>query len=123
MNDLDLEVQFRAAMTCTAERVLHPAGRRIYDLVMEEAQHFIGRFVDCSHGGGAFALWMQVSDLYDDPRGPQSEAACEEVGRKAAREWLALDQSRQEAVDGYFARWQSPGPWDVELTSEGTEER
>lgn len=70
MKELELESRFRAAMTSVAEEVLHREGRRTYDVVMAGAEQFIDEFIDCSHGGGAYCLWMDVSDLYDDPRGP-----------------------------------------------------
>ncbi len=102
-------------MTNVANRALDPNGQRMYDLTMHEANQFIDEYLDCDHGGGAYALWMEVSDAYDYPRGPYSdqylEERCEQLGRKVAREWLAVDQSSTLAVDGFFARWQTPDPW------------
>lgn len=63
----------------------------------------------------ADSLWMEVSDEYDAPSGPYSdeylEERSEQMGRKVAREWLALDPTSRSAVDAFFARWQTPEPW------------
>jgi hypothetical protein len=56
---------------------------------------------------------MEISDLYDDPTGPASEEACEEIGRKAATEWLSVDQSSTDQINKFFARWRTPEPWQV----------
>ncbi|MDQ0102687.1 hypothetical protein J2T10_002340 [Paenarthrobacter nicotinovorans] len=66
-----------------------------------------------SHDGGAYSLWMEISDLYDSPAGPGSEEACEEIGRKAATEWLSVDKSSPDEIDKFFARWQTPEPWQI----------
>lgn len=112
MDDSGLESRFLAAMTEVARNVLQPKGRRTYDIVMEDTNQFIDEFIDCSHGGGAYVLWMEISDLYDDPRGPMSEELCEKVGRRAAAEWMSVDQSSPEEVSLFFARWHTPEPWE-----------
>jgi hypothetical protein len=56
---------------------------------------------------------MEISDLYDNPAGPASEEACEEIGRKAAAEWLSVDKSSPDEIDKFFARWQTPEPWQI----------
>jgi len=109
--DDQLEVRFLDAMTALARLVLQPASGRTYDLTMDNAGQFISEFFDCSHGGAAYAIWMEVSDYLDDPQGPMTEEACEQVGRKVATEWLSVDQSSSDAVSTFFARWRSPGPW------------
>lgn len=99
-------------MTEMARKVLQP-GRRTYDIINEGVNQFIDKLADCSHGGTAYVLWMEISDLYDDPRGPLLEELCEEIGRKAAAEWLSVDQTSQEAIDEFFARWRTPEPWQT----------
>lgn len=110
----DLESLFLGAMTRVARAALSLGGHRMYDFAMESAEQFVNEYFDCSHGGSAYALWMGVSDEYDDPRGRQSEEACEAIGRKVASEWLAVDQSSRVAVDAFFARWQRPEAWRLE---------
>ncbi|WP_231745636.1 hypothetical protein [Arthrobacter sp. EpRS71] len=114
MDDPRLESRFLSTMTDVAHQVLQADTGQIYDLVMDQAQQFIGELRGGSHAGGAYNLWMEVSDFYDDPRGPMSEEACEKIGRKAATEWLAVDQTSTEEVDKFFARWQTPEPWQIQ---------
>ncbi|MDR6989112.1 hypothetical protein J2Y66_003627 [Paenarthrobacter nitroguajacolicus] len=114
MDDPRLESRFLSAMTDVAHQVLQADTGQIYDLVMDRAQQFVGELRGGSHDGGAYNLWMEVSDFYDDPRGPMSEEACEKVGRKAATEWLAVDQASTEEVDKFFARWRTPEPWQIQ---------
>lgn len=97
-----LEMQFLDAMTAVARLVLQPDSGRTYDVTMDNAGQFIAEFFDCSHGGAAYAIWMKVSDYLDDPRGPMTEEACEQVGRKVATEWLSVDQSSPEAVSTFL---------------------
>ena len=111
MEDVQLETRFLDAMTAVARLVLQPDSGRTYDVTMDNAYQFISEFFDCSHGGAAYAIWMEVSDYLDDPRGPMTEEACEQVGRKVATEWLSVDQSSTDAVSTFFARWRSPEPW------------
>ncbi len=56
------------------------------------------------HGGAAYVLWASLSDIQDDPRGPQDDALCVRQTTLAASEWLASDNS-PDAVDAYFERW------------------
>ena len=107
----DLEQSFLGAMTRVARAASSLSAQRMYDFAMASAEQFINEYFDCSHGGSAYALWMGVSDEDDDPRGRQSEEACEEIGRKVASEWLAVDQSSRVAIDAFFARWQRPEAW------------
>lgn len=113
MSSAELEARFRVAMSAVAESVLNRGARRTYDIVMGGAGQFTDEYFDCVHGGAAYRLWMEISDLADDPRGPLSERMADEIGRKAALEWLAIDQSSSLEVDAYFVRWGSPGPWFV----------
>ncbi|MCP1413678.1 hypothetical protein [Paenarthrobacter sp. A20] len=113
MEDDRLERRFLAAMTALSRLVLTPQGERTYDIAMDSAGQFITDFFNCDHGGAAYAIWMEVSDYLDDPRGPMTEQACEEVGRKVATEWLAVDQSSPESISDFFTRWRSPTPWPV----------
>lgn len=112
-DDANLECRFLKAMTDVAHEVLQATDGQIYDLVMEQAQQFIGELLGCSHDGGAYNLWMEVSDLYDDPRGPMSEETCGQIGRKAATEWLSIDQTSTDAINQFFDRWQTRHPWQV----------
>ncbi|MBT2588402.1 hypothetical protein [Arthrobacter sp. ISL-95] len=100
-------------MTEVANKVLEAEREHIYDLVMEEAEQFICELLGSSHDGGAYALWMEISDLYDNPAGPASEEACEKIGRKAAAEWLSVDQSSTDEINKFFARWHTPEPWQI----------
>ncbi|GAA2443200.1 hypothetical protein [Agromyces soli] len=111
MSSAELEARFRAAMSAVAEAVLNRGARRTYDIVMDGAGQFIDEYFDCAHSGAAYRLWMEIGDLADDPRGPLSERMTDEIGRKAASEWLAIDQSSPLAVDAYFARWGWPEAW------------
>lgn len=113
MNDSSLEARFQGAMTEMARKVLQPSGARTYDVINEGVNQFIDEFADCSHGDRAYVLWMDISDLYDDPRGPLSEEWCEEIGRKAAAEWLSVDQTSGNAIDEFFARWRTREPWQA----------
>ena len=111
MEDDQLEMRFLDAMTALARLVLQPVSGRTYDLTMDNADQFISEFFDCSHGGAAYAIWMEVSDYLDHPSGPMTEEACEQVGRKVATGWLSVDQSSSDAVSTFFAPWRSPEPW------------
>lgn len=93
-----LEMRFLDAMTAVARLVLQPGSGRTYDLCIDNADQFISEFLDCSHGGAAYCIWMEVSDYLDHPRGPMTEEACEQAGRKVATEWLSVDQSSSDAV-------------------------
>lgn len=105
------ELRFRAAMTVVADEIISRGDRRVYDIVIDHANQFVDEFFDLSHGGSAYWLWLSISDLYDAPGGPRSERLCNQIGRKAAVEWLAVDQSPQDVVDAYFRRWTGPDPW------------
>ncbi|GAB2853430.1 hypothetical protein ACFQ0P_15685 [Microbacterium insulae] len=109
----DDELRFLEAMTRVAQAAEDPGNQRMYDLAIGGAEQFVSEYFDCSHGGNAYALWMGVSDEYDDPRGRYSEEACEAMGRKVANEWLAVDQSSSVAIDAFFARWQTPEAWSL----------
>lgn len=109
----DVELRFLEAMTRVARAAQNPADQRMYDLTMGGAGQFVSEYFDCFHGGDAYALWMGVSDEYDNPRGRYSEEACEAMGRKVANEWLAVDQSSSVAVDAFFARWRTPEAWSL----------
>ncbi|BCW35139.1 hypothetical protein StoSoilA2_11950 [Arthrobacter sp. StoSoilA2] len=113
MEDAIRESRFLQAMTYVANKVLEAEREQVYDLVMEEAEQFIREFLGSSHDGGAYALWLEISDLYDNPAGPASEEACEEIGRKAAAEWLSVDKSSPDEIDKFFARWQTPEPRQI----------
>ncbi len=111
MSSEELEARFRAAMSAVAEAVLNRGARSTYDIVVEGAGQFSDEYIDCVHGGAAYSVWMEISDLTDDPQGPLSEELTDEIGRKAASEWLAVDHDSPSAIEAYFARWESSEPW------------
>lgn len=70
-----------------------------------------------THGGEAYVLWADISDLFDDPRGPHSEALCNEFALRAATDWATVDSDSREAVESYFERWNPNG--GIEWTKRG----
>ena len=59
------------------------------------------------HGGQAYVLWAELTDINDAPR-IANRALCEERSRMAAAEWLQVDLARPEAIERYFRRWRDP---------------
>lgn len=106
----DQEVQFRAIMTELAREVLDPGDQRVYDIVIGMSNRFHD-FFDLKHGGDAYVLWANITDLLGYPLGPASERLCQEIGQKAASEWMELDRTSQDAIDAYFRRWSSAELW------------
>ncbi|WP_374008774.1 hypothetical protein [Leifsonia sp. LS-T14] len=104
MNESNDEAAVLAIMTEAAIRVQQSGGERVYDIALEEGGR-LTEYFRAPHGGGAYVLWMNVSDLYDSPNGPQSEELCERTGRQVASEWLATNQDAREQVDNFFVRW------------------
>lgn len=100
-------------MTELAGEVLDPGDQRVYDIVVNNSNRF-HEFFDCVHGGAAYVLWANVTDLLSDPFGPGSEWLCHEIGQKAASEWMELDRTSQDAIDAYFQRWSSREPWNLD---------
>lgn len=102
------ELSVEAAMTRAAERIL-TAGARPYDVAIDAMGELGGLLVEEQHAGVAYTLWAEISDLYDDPRGPSSEDLCNQVARAACQAWEAIDQMSADAVDAYFERWNPDG--------------
>ncbi|QDZ14474.1 hypothetical protein [Humibacter ginsenosidimutans] len=103
--EADIELRFLDAMTEVARTVLGPTTQSTYLTANEEAGQFVIEYVDAHHGRDAYSLWMEVSDLFDHFRGPQSDQLCDEEGRKAARKWLSLDLTSEREIDAYFQQW------------------
>ena len=65
--------------------------------------------LEATHGGTAYRLWMDASDIYDAPRHDVSEAAArrklDEHTRALAGDWMSIDMSSSDAVSDYFSRW------------------
>lgn len=110
MNGSGQKDQFRDTMTELAGEVLDPGDRRVYDIVVDNSNPF-HEFFDCVHGGAAYVLWENITDLLSDPFGPGSEQLCHEIGQKAASEWMKLDRTSQAAIDASFSAGahESPG--------------
>jgi hypothetical protein len=101
----DADARFAEIMNVGASRIL--AGNEdAYRLTMEIAAELL--FDDLSHNsthlGHAYGMLMGISDLLDDPHGPQSQIRCAEAAKTVAREWQLIDATSREAVDGYFTR-------------------
>ncbi len=91
-------------MTQVAERVL-ASEERPDDVAIDAMGALGGLLTEASHGGIAYLLWAEISDLCDDPRGPGSAEECNKRARAAASDWPAVDRDSVEAVDSYFERW------------------
>jgi hypothetical protein len=110
----DATARVLAAMTDRAQQVLAADESSIYELTLDAGAYFMNLFERGTYAGSAYCIWMELSDLVDDPRGPQSDAVCLQIARKASLEWLGIDQASPVAVDGYFIRWQTSA-WDEAL--------
>lgn len=95
-------------MSRAADRIL-TAFERPYDVAVDAMGELGDLLVEEQHAGVAYTLWAEISDLYDDPRGPSSEDLCDRTARAAAEDWRGIDQSSAEAVDAYFERWNPHG--------------
>ncbi|MGW6132369.1 hypothetical protein ACWFNE_20275 [Cellulomonas sp. NPDC055163] len=100
-------------MTDYARRVLREDART-YDLCLDACGILTDTdlVVDATHGGAAYCLWGEASDLYDDPRRPDfgdtgRTRQLEEHARRFARDWLDLDPADRRAVAEFFERWAS----------------
>jgi hypothetical protein len=93
--------------------VLDAGDRRVYDVVADNSSRIL-EFIECMHGGAAYVLWANITDLLDDPFGPGSERLCHETAQKAASEWIELDRTSQAEIDTYFKRWNSREPWSFD---------
>lgn len=98
--------QFAEAMMQAARRI--HSGERAYDVCIEACAQMLDVVTKADHGGAAYNLWAEISDLLDAPSGPQSEAACSTMAEAVAMDWLAIDAESVEAVAAYFERW-DPG--------------
>jgi hypothetical protein len=94
-------------MTSTSRRVRVPASDP-YGIGLDAMGEIARSVIDTAeHGGGAYLLWAELTDVADHPRvaGPQW---CVALTRLAAGEWLDVDTGDDDAVAGYFDRWQDP---------------
>ena len=98
------ELDFDNAMANATAAILASGADRIYSVLMAAGYRF-GDLMATRHGPAAYRIWMNISDLVDDVRGPLSEEEALSVATQAAREWQTLDTRSQEQVDAYFARW------------------
>lgn len=98
------EGDFDIAMAEVTAAILASGTDRIYSVLMAAGVRF-SDLMQSRHGPAAYRVWMNISDLVDDPRGPRSEEKALFVATQAAREWQTLDTRSQEEVDAYFARW------------------
>lgn len=94
-------------MSRAAQRIL-AAGERPYDVAVDAMGELGGLLAEEKHAGVAYTLWAEISDLYDDPRGPGSETLCDRVARAAAIDWKAVDLTSRHGVAMYFDTWK-PG--------------
>jgi len=94
-------------MTSMSRRVRVPASNP-YEIGLDAMGDIARSVIDTAgHGGGAYLLWAELTDVADHPRtaGPRW---CDALTRLAAGEWLAVDTEDDDAVAGYFDRWQDP---------------
>ena len=92
----------------TAERVL--AGERAYSVAHDATNAMLAGpiVLEARHGGIAYVLWGSIADMFDDPRGPYSEEACQAFAQAASTDWQAINARSAEAIASYFQRW-DPG--------------
>jgi hypothetical protein len=104
----DADSQLYAIMTRTAHQVL--ASSDPYGVGIDGMDEIAADEVmfDAEHGGAAYLLWANLTDINDDPRIVGDRALCEERLRMAAAEWLELDLARSEVIECYFRRWHDP---------------
>ncbi|WP_020075947.1 hypothetical protein [Cryocola sp. 340MFSha3.1] len=100
----ELERRVLSTMSDVSRSMMSAAPGEVYELSMEGAARFTKLF-DADHAGLAYVLWMDVSDLYDHPRGRQSMDECERMGRMVARDWLKSDPQTYDDAARFFERW------------------
>jgi hypothetical protein len=116
----DADSQLYAIMTRTAHQVL--ASSDPYWVGIDGMDEIAADEVmfDAEHGGAAYLLWANLTDINDDPRIVGDRALCEERLRMAAAEWLELDLARSEVIECYFRRWHDPlEPVDARVRQPG----
>lgn len=87
-------------------QIMDDAARRVlagvenpYDIAME-AGHQLA-FLEENESpasSAAYVYWMEISDINDDPRGPESTELCSLVATDFSRGWLELPTREDEAV-------------------------
>jgi len=94
-------------MDATAHRVLFGTERAYVVAIdtMGDLAH-LDRGAESQSSWAAYILWAQISDLLDDPRGPQSEELCNEIATAFSRQWLALeDRETESKQDAFMTRF------------------
>jgi hypothetical protein len=107
----DPDLALNGVMTEYCRRVL-AGDERTYDLCMDAGGALMAAdlVLDASHGGAAYCLWMDASDIYDAPRRPdvallERERQLQDHARSFAADWVTLDPTSTAAVAAFFARW------------------
>lgn len=89
-----------------AARILSRA-ERAYDVDLEIASqlsNLISTSDEVSSTGGAYVLWAEITDLVDDPMGPNSDEMCAAFSVVLARAWQQLSDRHDERVQTKFVR-------------------
>lgn len=102
------ELSVEAAMSRAAERI-QSTDARPYDVAIDAMGELGGLLVEEQRAGVAYLLWAEISDLYDDPRGPGSEALCDRTARAAALDWRGIDPTSSHEIATYFEQWDPKG--------------
>jgi hypothetical protein len=86
-----------------ARRVLSGA-QRPYDVALDTAGELgsLDRDSDSVSSWTAYALWIEISELFDMQGGPESEQLCDELAVEFSRGWLALVDRGDELVQRAF---------------------
>lgn len=106
----DSDAALTRVMTQSALRITSQL-ERSYDVCIEAASTLVRSdlAVQATHGGSAYILWIQASDIYDTPEGNLTGE--ERTGRldtyadQFSRDWLDIDADDDLAVADYFRRW------------------
>jgi hypothetical protein len=119
MPEDDANSRLADVMTRASLRIA--AGERPYDVCIEACGALTNAdiFGKADHDGTAYILWAEISDLYDSPSGPRSEAACDAMALAVAIDWLAIDAELVGSVSSFFQRWE-PAKGASWLTVEGS---
>ena len=106
MPEDDANSRLADVMTHASLRIV--AGERSYDVCIEACGALTNAdmFGKADHDGAAYILWAEISDLYDSPSGPRSEAACDAMALAGATDWLAIDAESVGPVSSFFQRWE-----------------
>ena len=104
------DARLYAVLDSIASRIEAESDRDVYEIVGLVVNEIIDTpdIETEQHLGAAYVLWIEITDLYDSPFGPNSLELSAQVARTAATDWTRVNHTDESAIARFFKRWK-PG--------------